>query len=333
MVDALGDTGHSRFMTPEMYKNEITALNGSFEGIGAYVDNKNGHNVIVAPMEDSPALKAGVAPGDIILKVDGVDVEGLALQDVIKKIIGPAGTQVTITLGSPTTGKLRDVTITRAKIIVKNVTWSMIPGTTFAHVHIAQFSQGVTNQLKDALTALKSQGVTGLILDLRNDPGGLLNEAVGVASQFLKSGIVLQEKDAAGNIRTTPVLRGGAATDIPLVVLINAGSASASEIVAGAIQDGGRAPLIGQKTFGTGTVLSTFPLANNSAMLLATQEWLTPNGRSIWHEGITPDQAVTLDSTVSLLLPSALKSMTPAELLASPDVQLLKALSVLPAGQ
>jgi carboxyl-terminal processing protease len=331
MVDSLGDTGHSRFLSPDMVKSEQQFTNGSFEGIGAEVQMVDNHVVIVAPIDGSPAQKAGVAPGDIILKVDGVDVTGQTLEAVVQRILGPAGTQVTIELQNPTTKAIRDLTITRAKITVENVTWSMVPGTTIAHIHISGFSDGVTNTLKTDLSAIQAQGATGLILDLRDDPGGLLSESIGVTSQFISSGSVLEEKDVKGAIHQVPVQAGGLAANIPMVVLINQGTASAAEIVSGAIQDGKRATLVGATTFGTGTVLEEFPLPDQSAMLLATQEWLTPKGRTIWHQGIAPDQAVPLASGVNPLFPSAEKSMTSTQIQSSGDAQLLKALQLLNA--
>jgi carboxyl-terminal processing protease len=333
MVDSLGDTGHSRFLSPDMVKSEQQFTNGSFEGIGAEVQLLNNHVVIVAPIDGSPAQKAGVAPGDIILKVDGTDVTGQTLEAVVQRILGPAGTKVTIELQNPDTKAIRDLTITRAKITVENVTWSMVPGTTIAHIHISGFSDGVTQQLKIALTTIQSQGATGLVLDLRDDPGGLLSESIGVTSQFLTTGSVLEEKDVKGAIHQVPVEGGGLATNIPMVVLINQGTASAAEIVSGAIQDAKRAQLVGATTFGTGTVLEEFPLPDQSAMLLATQEWLTPKGRTIWHTGIAPDQAVTLASGTNPLYPSAEKSMTAAQVQSSGDAQLLKALQLLNAAK
>ncbi len=331
MVDSLGDTGHSRFLTPDMVKSEQQFTNGSFEGIGAEVQMLNNHVVIVAPIDGSPAQKAGVMPGDIILKVDGVDMTGQTLEAVVQKILGPAGTKVTIELQNPDTKAIRDLTITRAKITVENVTWSMVPGTTIAHIHISGFSNGVTQQLKTALKAIQAQNATGLILDLRDDPGGLLSESIGVTSQFLSTGSVLEEKDVKGTIHQVPVEAGGLATKIPMVVLINQGTASAAEIVSGALQDAKRAELVGATTFGTGTVLEEFPLPDQSAMLLATQEWLTPKGRTIWHQGIAPDQAIPLASGVNPVYPSAEKSMTAAQVQSSGDAQLLKALQLLNA--
>ncbi len=333
MVDALGDTGHSRFLTPQMVKEENNFTQGTFDGIGAEVMlNSNGQVVIVAPIDSSPAQAAGVKAGDIMLKVDGVDLTGLSLSDVVSKVVGPAGTKVTITLQDPVTGATRDVTITRAKITVQNVTWIMLPGTTIADVRIAAFSQGVTDNLRTALQQIHAQGATSIILDLRNDPGGLLDEAIGVTSQFLGNGNVLLVKNAQGQEQAIPVRSGGLAVNMPLVVLINQGTASASEIVAGALQDAHRATLIGQTTFGTGTVLNNFPLSDGSQILLATEEWLTPAGRVIWHKGIAPDVSVNLATTVNLFLPESARGMTAAQLQSSQDAQLLKAINQLSAG-
>jgi carboxyl-terminal processing protease len=333
MVDALGDTGHSRFMTPEMVKSENNFTQGSFEGIGAEVtQNNNGQTVIVAPFDGSPAKAAGVKPGDIIVKVDGTDVSGMSLSDVVSKVLGPAGSKVTLTLQDPTTGATRDVTITRAKIMVNNVTWIMLPGTTIADIRLAGFSQGVTADLQKALQQAQAQGATGIILDLRNNPGGLLDEAVGVTSQFLGSGNALMVKDAQGQEKPIAVEPGGTALTIPMVVLINQGTASAAEIVSGALQDAHRATILGETTFGTGTVLNAFPLSDGSQILLATQEWLTPNGRVIWHKGITPDVSVTLANTVSPFLPEGAQGTTAAQLQNSQDMQLLKAIDLLSQG-
>jgi carboxyl-terminal processing protease len=217
--------------------------------------------------------------------------------------------------------------LTRARITVNNVTWQKLPGTTIAHLRIAGFSQGISRDLRQTLTEMQQQGVTGIILDLRNNPGGLLDEAVNTTSQFLSSGDVLLEKDAQGTTTHINVRSGGAATKIPMVVLINNGSASASEIVAGALQDAKRATLIGEATFGTGTVLQEFSLSDGSALMLAVQEWLTPNGRVIWHKGITPDQTVTIPATANILTPESERDLTAPQLQASDDQQLVRALA------
>jgi len=329
MVNALGDTGHSRFLTPEMVKQERNITKGTFEGIGAEVQMKNNQVVIVAPLDGSPAQQAGLKPGDIILKVNDKDVSGLPLEQVVGQILGPPGTSVKLTTLQPSTGRSSDITIVRARITLHNVTWAHVPGTTVADLRIATFSKGVTKDLRKALIDLQQEGITGLILDLRNNPGGLFDEAVGTASQFLRSGNVLLEKDAMGRITPVPVGSGGVALAVPMVVLINGGTSSGAEIVAGALQDAHRATLVGEKTFGTGTVLQSFPLSDGSALMLAIKEWLTPDGHLIWHKGISPDVVVPLPEQVSPLTPEKEKGLTEEQLRASGDTQLLRALDLL----
>jgi len=329
MVDALGDTGHSRFLSPEMVQEQHDFTQGYFEGIGAYVEMKEGHVVIVAPMDRSPAQRARLHPGDIILKVDGENVANLPNDQVVSRILGPAGTSVTLTILSPETEQTRDVTLARAHITLQNVSWQRLPGTQIAHVRIVAFSKGVTEDVKTALSELQQQGLTGIILDLRSNPGGLLSEAVGTASQFLETGNVLLEKDAQGKTIPVSVLKGGLAPSLPLVVLTDPGTASAAEIVSGALQDAGRAKLVGETTFGTGTVLDEFGLSDGSALLLATEEWLTPKGRLIWHQGIVPDVQVTLPQGTSPLLPEAEAGMTREQVQDSGDAQLSRALELL----
>ncbi len=329
MMESLGDTGHSVFVTPDMVQVERSLERGEFAGIGAELQVKDRQVVIIAPMDGSPAQKAGIRPGDVIRQVDGRSVEGMPIQEVVGRIKGPAGTHVSLTIMDPTTGKARTVEITRAKIPLHSVTWQKLPGTGLAHVRIAFFSEGTSRALEGALAEIERAGAKGLILDLRNDPGGLLDMAVAVASQFLKEGNALLEKDARGNVRSVPLDAGVRKCDLPLAVLVNEGSASASEIVAGALQDAVRATLVGETTFGTGTVLKTIPLSDGSALQLAFLEWLTPKGRTIWHKGITPDVPVRLPAGASPLLPAAERSMTGKELRESKDRQLLRAIDVL----
>jgi len=330
MVEALGDTGHSRFLNPEMVEEEKRAIQGEFEGIGALLStNEAGNPVILAPMDGSPAQRAGLRPGDIILAVDGEDVSTAPLSEVVRRVLGRAGTEVTLTILNPNTDQSREVTITRARIIVQNVTWQMLPGTSIAHVRVAAYSQGVANDLRDALTAAKAQRAEGILLDLRNNPGGLLNEAVEVVGMFLTEGNALQIQDSNGNVRSVRAGRGRVATDIPMVVLINQGSASAAEITAGALQDYERATLVGETTFGTGTVLNQFRLSDGSALLLATELWLTPEGRVIWHEGIQPDVMVELPAGVSLSIPETERGLSAEALRTLEDTQLLRGLELL----
>ena len=329
MVDSLGDVGHSRFLSPEMLRQQQEQLEGSFEGIGAYVEMQDGQVVIVSPIDGSPAEAAGLRPGDVIVQVDGTDLAGLTLDEAIARIRGPEGTKVVLTVRDPATGDTRELNVTRARIKEVRVTWGQLPGTDVAFVRIVSFSDGVTQDLEAALLQIREQDLGAIIVDLRNNPGGLLNEAIGVASQFLDSGNVLQQRASDGTITLEPVREGGVAVSIPMVVLINEGSASASEIVSGALQDAHRAELVGETTFGTGTVLSTIGLSDGSALLLATQEWLTPSGRVIWHQGIEPDTTVELPETGTILSPAQAAEMTAEQIAASGDTQLTEALRIL----
>lgn len=328
MVDALGDTGHSRFLTPEMVRQENSFTQGELEGIGVEVQVENGQLVIVTPIDGSPAQRAGLRPGDVIQKVDGDEISGKPLEEMVAKIKGPAGTSVTLTVLAED-GQTREVTVERARIPVKNVDWQQIPGTTLAHLRISAFTRGVGGEMISALKEIKEQKLSGVVLDMRNNPGGLLQESLIIASQFLSGGNVMKSKDAQGLIKSVPVLTGGVAQEIPLVVLVNEGSASASEIVAGALQDAGRAAIVGETTFGTGTVLNQFNLSDGSALLLATEEWLTPTGRVIWHKGIQPDVAVSLPDNASLVIPSLEAGMSTEQLQDMADAQLFKAMELL----
>jgi carboxyl-terminal processing protease len=329
MVDALGDTGHSTFLTPDMVKELKNMEKGEVKGIGIEVQTKNGQVVIVAPIDGSPAQRAGLRPGDVILKVDNEDIADWPLSRVVEHILGPAGTSISLTIEDPRTNRIRQVALKRAAVKLHEVTWQRLPGTDLAHVRIATFDSGVTRDLRKTLQECQRAHIKGIILDLRNDPGGLLEEAIGVASQFLTNGNVVLTKDARGEITKVPVLEGGLTPTLPLAVLVNQGSASAAEIVAGALQDSYRGALVGETTFGTGTVLEQFGLSDGSALLLAVGEWLTPKGRSFWHKGITPQFMVPLPPEVTPLVPSAEEGMTPEQLQASDDRQLQTAVRLL----
>jgi len=329
MVEALGDEGHTSFLTPEERERQSSELSGTFSGIGAQLGVRDQLPVIVAPFDGSPAEQAGVKAGDIILKVDGVDVTTMALNDIVNKIRGPEGTEVKLSLLRPTENKSLDVTIKRGEIKVPAASWAMIPGSKVALVRLSQFTANAQDDIVKALDGAHAAGATSIILDVRNNPGGLLEQAIDVTSQFVKDGNVLLEADAEGNRKAYPVKPGGKGTDLPMVLLINGGSASSSEILAGALQDHKRAQLVGQTTFGTGTVLQPYVLEDGSALLLGTRQWLTPDGRLIRKVGITPDVKVELPIETDLLTPEEVKTLTPADIGKSPDAQMIKALELL----
>jgi len=331
MIGALGDEGHTVFLTPEEVARHQTDVSGVYSGIGARIGMEDGLPVIVAPFDGSPAQAAGVKAGDIIIEVDDEDVTSWPLNDVVENIRGEKGTQVELTVLRPDESKSYEITITRGEIDAPTATWAMLPGTDVALVRLSQFSADASDELVTAIRDAETAGAHALIVDVRNNPGGLLDQAVNVTSQFVKDGNVLQEADAAARRKVYPVRRGGVATDIPVVVLINRGSASSSEIFAGAMQDHDRAIVVGETTFGTGTVLQPFPLSDGSAMMLGTKQWLTADGRLIRKQGIEPDVTVELPIGTELIYPSLMQDMTVQELLESEDAQVLKALELLDA--
>jgi carboxyl-terminal processing protease len=325
MIDSLGDTGHSTFLTPDEVKQANDFEQGQFAGVGIEVQEKDNSVVVVAPIEGSPAQAAGIRAGDTILKVDGQPVT--QVNDAVQRIMGTVGTSVTLTVRSAS-GDIRQITLVRAEIKIEAVTWRQLPDTTVVHLRLSSFAKDTASQLDSVLADIGKQGATAIILDLRDNPGGLLDEAVAVASHFIDKGNVLLVKDVHGNITQVPVNRGTRVTDLPMVVLVNQGTASAAEIVAGALHDAGRAKLVGETTFGTGTVLQQFTLADGSALLLATQEWLTPSGKTIWHVGLTPDNVVPLAADFTPLFPSTEQGLTLAQIKSSGDRQLLSALDL-----
>jgi carboxyl-terminal processing protease len=329
MVDSLGDKGHSRFMTPDQVRQMRGVIKGRFVGIGIELQMTNGQPTVVAPLDGSPAGEAGVWPGDVILRVNERDTKGLGLEEIVKLVQGPVGSSVEIKIKTPATGVTRGLTLKRRSIAIHNVTWQRIPGTTITHVRIASFSKGSADDLKKVLDAAADKsdnGVTSVILDLRNNPGGLLEEAVAVTSQFQSEGIVVKVKKADGTTEELKAEPGGVALTVPLIVLINGGTASAAEIVAGALQDGRRATIVGETTVGTGTVLRQFPLEDGSALLLATYEWLTPAGRLIWHKGIDPDVRIDLPPDRKPIYPVNERTMAASDLHSTGDSQLLEAI-------
>jgi len=331
MVNSLGDSGHSRFLNPSGFRQEQGALRGSFIGIGAEVGLRNGQPVIIAPIEGSPAEKAGLKPGDAILRVNGENVSRFGLPELMTRLRGDANTSVTITVMHQGADASEDVTVTRQRVRTQTVTYDVLPDSNVADIRLSQFSGGASNDLKNVLKSVSDAHVSGIVLDLRDNPGGILDQAVDVASQFLSDGTVVVVKEADGRERRIDVKSGGLATDIPLTVLINSGTASAAEIVAGALEQNHRATLIGQSTFGTGTVLSTFRLKDGSAILLGTSQWLTPDGKLIKGKGIQPDVPVRLASQSDILTPTKAKQLNPSQIQDSSDGQLLSAVKYLEA--
>ena len=328
MVDSLGDTGHSVFLTAEEVKAEQDRLSGHLSGIGVVIDARSGTPLVLSVIDGGPAAKAGMKAGDLILSVDGTLTNHQTVAQIVDEVRGPAGTTVDLHVRHRD-GSEEDLSMVRADITVPTVTSALVPGTHIAVVRLAQFSAGAGDEVKAAVQAALDKDATGIVLDLRGNPGGLADEAVNVASVFLPSGVVYQTQDRAGDIKKTEVKPGAIAPQVPLVVLVDYGSASSSEIVAGALQDNQRAQVVGGRTFGTGTVLNTFTLSDGSAISLGVQEWLTPNGDRIFASGIKPDVNVDLPVTGARVDPAEFKGQTHKQFLDNGDTQLQKAVKLL----
>jgi carboxyl-terminal processing protease len=328
LMDAVDDPGHTGYLTPNQVKARDASLAGTFVGVGAVLDVRNGAPIVVRVLPDSPADKGGLRPGEVILTVDGIAVAGERIEQVVVRIRGPEGTSVTLGLRDPD-GSQRSLTIVRAKLNLPLVSWSLAPGTKDAVIRLESFSTGAANDLVAAIKAARAAGAAGIVLDLRANPGGFVTEAVNVASQFLGSGVVYVSQDRSGKQVPHEVAGGGIATDIPLVVLVDGQTASAAEIVTGALQDAGRAAIVGETTYGTGTVVGTFPLADGSAVTIGTERWLTPKGHAIWREGLVPDQTVALAQGVNFLVPDDFATLGSGGIGASSDTQLKAALASL----
>ena len=313
MMDALGDK-HSSYMDPQTYQDANNGLAGEYEGIGAWVDTTSDYLTIISPIPDSPADKAGIKPGDKIIAIDGEDMTGIDAELARQKVLGPAGSTVVLTVARAGASDPLEFSITREKIVVKSASGKMLDNG-IGYIQITTFGDNTTSELRAALKDLLAQNPKGLVIDLRNNGGGYLQTAVEVASEFIPKGAVLYEQYGDGTRNTYDVIPGGQATEIPLVVLINEGTASASEIVSGAIQDYGRGKLVGMTSYGKGSVQNWVPLSDNEGAVRVTiAKWLTPKERSISNVGLTPDVTVEI---------------TDADLQAGLDPQLDKAVQVL----
>jgi len=339
MVQSLGDTGHTRFMDAQTVQNENQQLSGTFTGVGIYLhqDATTKKLIVTAPIPNSPAAKAGLKPNDTIVAVNGTNVVGKDVTAVSTLIQGKEGTSVDITIQRPGEAQTRVFKLVRAKIDVPNVYSYYIPEDHTVHIQVIQFANGITDQVKTQLLQAKREGATKIVLDLRGNSGGYLNEAINLTSLFVKKGNVLLQQDSSGNRTPQPVTGNTIDTTSKMVVLVDGNSASAAEIVAGALKENNRATLIGETTFGTGTVLQQFNLADGSALLIGTQEWLTPDGHFIRKDatnpngGIHPNIEVKQSPTAPILSPNdeAQNKMTLQQILNSGDLQLKAGLEYL----
>ncbi|MEK7851357.1 MAG: S41 family peptidase, partial [Deltaproteobacteria bacterium] len=288
---------HSSFMNPDTYKEMQVETKGEFGGLGIEITMKEGILMVVSPIEDTPAFKAGIKAGDIIMKIEGKPTKDMTLMDAVKQMRGPKGTQVIITIAREALPEPKDFTITRDIIAVKSVKTKTLESG-YGYVRVAQFQEKTDSDLDKALDKMEGEngGLKGLVLDLRNNPGGLLDQAVKVSDDFLESGLIVYTDSRVGEKLTFSAKKEGTRPNYPIVVLVNAGSASASEIVAGALQDHGRALVLGTQTFGKGSVQTIYPLEDGSALRLTTARYYTPSGRSIQAKGITPDIILEMPS-------------------------------------
>ena len=288
MMDSLGDP-YTAYMTPEEYEQQNKPLLGEYTGIGAYVDTSGDALIFISAMPGSPAEAAGIKPGDRVVKIDGEDMTGIDPALVLNKILGPAGTLVKITVEREGQSGRFDFEITRAVIAIPTVEKEMLQNN-IGYIRLYSFSSNSADEFNSALTNLLNEGATSLIVDLRSNSGGFVDTAVEITSNFIPSGTILIEEWGDGSRDEYFANGKPLATDIPLVVLVDGGSASASEIMAGALQDSGRAKLIGTTTFGKGLIQNWIPLVNkNGAVRVTIARWLTPKGRQIQENGLTPD--------------------------------------------
>lgn len=288
MMEALGDK-QTYYMDPALYETETSSLQGEYEGIGAYVDTDGDYLTIISPIAGSPADEAGLRPGDKIIAIDGVDMTGTPPEEARQKVLGPAGTTILLKIQREGETAPLEVSITRARIEVKSAEGKMLQDD-IAYVDINTFGDNTTAELSSTLDTLLAQNPRGIIIDLRNNGGGYLHTSVEVASEFISEGVVLYEQYGDGRRDVYDATGDGRATELPIAVLMNDGSASASEILAGALQEYGRAKLVGVQSYGKGSVQIWFPLSNNEGAARVTiAKWLTPQERAIDGIGLTPD--------------------------------------------
>lgn len=335
MLDSLGDKGHTRFLTPEELEQNREGLSGTYVGVGIQLENEGDEVVVTSPIDGSPAEEAGIETGDVILEVNGRNVEGQDVSRIAERVRGPEGSTVRITVrreegrGDPVE---REFALERQELELEAASWARIEGTNAAVVRLSSFSAEAAEELRTAVEEARDAGAERFVLDLRDNPGGQVDQAVAVAEIFLgPDEVVYLREDASGEreeIRTS-----GEADPIeePVVVLVNEGTASSAEIVAGALRDNGRAQLVGETTFGTGTVLAERTLSDGSAILLGVAEWLTPNRDFIRESGIEPDVKASLDEDGEPLTPQELEGLPRREAF-SQDAQLERALEILEEG-
>jgi carboxyl-terminal processing protease len=300
---------YSAYLSPERYKELEIGTSGEFGGVGMEVAVENGVLKVISPIEGSPADIAGIKPGDLITEIDGKSTRGMVVYDAVKLLRGPKGSNVTITITREGEGS-KDITLTRDVIHIKSVKYKLLDDG-IGYIKVSQFQENVSNELTDALSKLELDNggsLRGLVLDLRNNPGGLLDEAIKVTDEFIDKGLIVSVRGRASNqSKEYYATKGESKRDLSLVVLVNKGSASASEVVAEALQDSKRATIVGSKTFGKGSVQTIIQLDDGSGLKLTTAKFYAPSGRSISDVGVMPDIIVEDDENADLQIKRAVE--------------------------
>jgi carboxyl-terminal processing protease len=299
MLDALDDP-YSSYMDPESFELSWSGIEGKFQGIGAYVSMKDDKITIIAPITGSPADKAGIRAGDIILGIDGDSTEDMTLNEAVLRIRGPEGTTVRILVLHLDETEPEELEIVRAEIEISSVYLEMMDD--IAYIYISNFTERTDEELEPVLDSISREAATGIILDLRSNPGGLLTSVVDVTSRFIQKGMVLYAEDNRGNTESFKVKENVRKTDLPMVVLTDNYTASASEVLSGALQDYNRAVIAGTVTYGKGSVNTLYTLQDGSGVYITTHRWLTPNGKLIEGKGITPDYELKEEDAIEWAL-------------------------------
>ena len=330
MLGSLDDKGHTSFLTPEEAEKNRERYSSKQVGIGVRLENDNDKVVVLDTIDGSPAQEAGVKPGDALVTINGESVRGMNIVEVADKLEGSEGSPVKLT--ALRGGEEHEFSLERVKLTVPAVSWNLIPGTHVAHLRLGSFSEDSSAEFEDAVSEARDNGAERFVLDLRDNSGGWVEQAEKIAARFLPArSVIYVQKDAAGREEEVTVPEDNRPLDVPLVVLVNVGSASSAEILAGSLKDNARARVVGGKTFGAGTMLEERPLSDGSAIMLATAQWLTPNRDPIQGSGIEPDVKGGLEEGQKPRPPDQLRGLSRKETFAH-DAQLKRAFEVLQQG-
>ena len=313
---------YSAYLSPERYRDLEIGTSGEFVGVGMEVTTKNGYLNVITPIEGGPADKAGIKPKDLIIEIEGESTKGMVVQEAVNLLRGPKGSSVNITVEREGVPQPLKISLVREKITVKSVKYRMLDNQ-IGYIRLTQFQENSSQELRSALSALESQNgkkLRGVVLDLRNNPGGLLGEAIEIVDEFIDQGLIVSVRGRTeGQAREYYATKNGDFQEYPIVVIVNDGSASASEVVAEALQDSKRATILGTNTFGKGSVQTIIRLEDGSGLKLTTAKFYAPSGRSISEIGVTPDVIVEnddsndkqLDTAIEILKSSAAKTAVP----------------------